>query len=177
PHHEAGEQHGQRVLADRLVVAVPVAAAVVVQPGDVVVRGLFQRRARLPVQRPARPQLRDGALAALLVVHLVAGDREEALAYRILFVLLERVDGGGGEHRGGAGAAVAQTGEPLYAAHPRLGGEARGRQARGGGVGGVAGDAFGFVVGGGELGAPPPPFHGIDVRLGDLRGRPEPAVG
>src|SRR5262249_17062788 len=43
-------------------------------------------------------------------------------------------------------------------------------------VGRVPGDPLGLLVDGGELVGLHPPFHGIDVRLGDLRGRPESAV-
>src|ERR1022692_4444986 len=83
-HHEAGEQHRERVPVDGPVVAAPVPAAVVVEPAYVVVRRTLEVRLRLPVQRTARPQRGDRALTALLMVHLVSGDREEALPDRVL---------------------------------------------------------------------------------------------
>src|SRR5215831_17748790 len=175
-HHEAGEQDRQRVLADRLVVAGPVPAAVVVEPGDVVVRGLLQGRRRRPVQRAARPEPGDGALAALLVVHLVPGDREEALADRVLLVLLERVDRGAGEYRRAGGVEVGQHREPVHDAEPLLGGEVLPPQPVPRQVGRVPDGELGFLVDRRQLGGLHPPLHRVDVRLRDGGRRPEPAL-
>ena len=85
--------------------------------------------AGLEVERPARHQLLDRPPAGLLVVHLVAGDREEALADRVLLVVLEGVDRGLGEHRRPGGVEVRQDREPVHHPDPLLGVNAAGSRS------------------------------------------------
>src|SRR5947207_1359954 len=62
-HHEAGEQDRHRVLLERLAVALPIAAAVVVQPADVAQGQRLELALRLPLGRGDRPQAADSPLA------------------------------------------------------------------------------------------------------------------
>ena len=110
---EGGEQHRHRVFVDPLLERLPVARAVVVEPLDVVAGELAQRRLRLVAERAARREQLDRAAADLLVVDLVAGDREEALADRVLLVGLVGVDHRAREHRRARAVEHREQREPV----------------------------------------------------------------
>ena len=138
--HEGGEQERQRVLVHALLEALPVAGAVVIQPLDVVAGELAERRLWLVAERPAGREQLDRAAAHLLVVDLVAGDREEALADRVFLVGLVGVDHGAREHRRAGAVEHREQREPVgervalieavRARVDRVPGQPRGRPAR-----------------------------------------------
>src|SRR5665213_1215352 len=79
-HHERCEENRERVLAERLAVAFPIAPAVVVEPLNVIDRRALEVGRRLEIERATRNEFLNDALTALLMIHLVARDRKEAFA-------------------------------------------------------------------------------------------------
>src|SRR5258705_316079 len=79
-YHERRKDHGERIAIDGAVVAGPVAAAVVVQPSDIVERDALQFALRRKPLRTIRHQALDDALAGFLMIRLVASYRKEAFA-------------------------------------------------------------------------------------------------
>ncbi len=102
-----------RVFVHALLERVPVAGAVVIEPLGVVAGEFSERRLRLEAERPARREQLDRAPADLLVVHLIPGHREKALADRVLLMGLVGMDHRARENRRPRAVEHAQEAEPV----------------------------------------------------------------
>src|SRR4051794_22349193 len=96
------------------------ATTVVVEPRDVVMRRTLEVVGWFPLEWSAGPELRDRALTALFVVHLVARDGEEAFAHGVFLVLFERVNGRPRENGWAGGIKVGEQREPVHDPEPLL---------------------------------------------------------
>ncbi len=112
----------------------------------------------------------DGALTAFLVIHLIAGNRKETLADRVLLVRFPRANGGPGEHGGTGRVEVRQKGPPVHDRDLLVVAVCLRREFLPRQVGGVEPFALGAFVDIAQFGGLEPPFHRKDVGLLD-RGR------